>query len=66
MTPGGTVTLKSTLQCELAHARLGQGQAAAGYRLHHGGRRVSRWSYMIVSVTWTRLTGPDATCTWPP
>jgi hypothetical protein len=65
VTPGGTVILKSTLQSALAHARLDRTRRPPDTDCMTAGGRAC-WSYMIVSVTWTLLTGPDATCTWPP
>src|SRR6185437_5023574 len=65
VTPGGTVILKSTLQPVLAHAVLDRASRPSDTACTTAGSRTC-WSYMIVSVTWTLLTGPDATCTWPP
>ncbi len=65
VTPGGTVALKSTVQPESSHAgSLRTRRPPETDCITAGG--VFPLSYMIVSVTWTLLTGPDATCTWPP
>ena len=60
---GGAVTIGAQ-DCHAHESGAHTGCVSVAMIREAGGRVC--WSYMIVSVTWTLLTGPDATCTWPP
>ena len=66
VTPNGTVRLKLTLQFTLAHAGSDRVRRPPDTDCATAGGPSPWWSYMIVSVTWTRLTCPAVTCTSPP
>ena len=66
VTPNGTVRLKLTLQFTLAHAGSDRVRRPPDTDCATAGGPSPWGSYMIVSVTWTRLTCPAVTCTSPP
>ena len=65
VTSAGTVTSKSTVQPEFEHAGSDRLRRPPDTDCVTTGGWVP-WSYATVSVTWTWLTWPDVTCTWPP
>ena len=56
VTPNGTVRLKLTVQFALSHAGSDRLRRPPDTDCVTAGTPPPCWSYMIVSVTWTRLT----------